>query len=235
MSHAALSPVKFSQVVARLAQAVVTFSILGTALFLGAGRLDWPGAWILLAAYFIIAAAATVWTLLRDPDLSVERSRIGKNVKSWDKVLVSLNLLLTLAQWTVIGLDAGRFGWSFVPLPIRVAAGVLLLSTFGLTSWASIANTFLSAQVRIQTERNHHAVTTGPYRFVRHPMYVAMILSGLSLPLVFGSLWALGVSACMWVVLIIRTTLEDRTLQTELPGYADYARQVHYRLIPGLW
>ncbi len=235
MSQTTLSPVKFSQVVARLAQAAGIFAFLGAALFLGAGRLGWREAWILLIVYFFISAAATIWMLLRDPGLSAERSRIGKNVKSWDKVLVSLNLLLTLAQWAVIGLDAGRFGWSSVPAAVRVAAGILLLGTFVLTGWASVANTFLSAQVRIQAERGHHAVTTGPYRYVRHPMYVAMILSGLSLPLVFGSFWALAVSACMWVVLIVRTALEDRTLQAELPGYADYARQVHYRLVPGLW
>ncbi len=235
MSQSALAPVKFSQIVARLAQTAAILTILGVVLFLGAGRLDWWEAWIFPAAYFAIAAAAALWILYHDPGLSAERSRIGKNVKPWDKVLVSLNLLLTLAQWAVIGLDAGRFGWSSIPMGVRLLAGFVLLSSFGLTGWASQVNTFLSGQVRIQAERGHHAITTGPYRYIRHPMYVAMILSDLSLPLLFGSWWALAISAGMISLVFVRTALEDRTLQAELPGYAEYARQTRYRLLPGVW
>ncbi len=235
MSQRALAPVKFSQVAARLAQTATILAVLGAALFLGAGRLDWWEAWVILLVYFAIAAAAALWLLFHDPGLSAERSRVGKNVKSWDKVLVSLNLLLTLAQWAVIGLDAGRFGWSSVPTGVRVLAGCVLLSSFGLTGWASQVNTFLSGQVRIQAERGHHAITTGPYHYVRHPMYVGMILLDLSLPLLFGSGWALAISAVMISIVFVRTALEDRTLQAELPGYEEYARQTRYRLLPGVW
>jgi len=233
MSQNVQAPIRFSQVVARLAQTAAILGILGAALFLGAGRLDWWEAWGILAIYFLIAATVAMWILFHDPGLSAERSRVGKNVKPWDKVLVSLNLLFTLAQWAVIGLDAGRFGWSSVPVGMRLLAGCVLLSSFGLSFWASQVNTFLSGQVRIQAERGHHAITSGPYRYVRHPMYVAMILNALSLPPLFGSWWALVVSAIMISIVFVRTALEDQTLQTELPGYAEYVQQTRYRLIPG--
>lgn len=235
MSQADLFRIKPALVAARLAQTAVILAILGTVLFLAAGRLDWWEAWIFLAVYFAIAEAAAMWILYRDPGLSAERSRTGKNVKTWDKVLVSINLLLTLTQWAVIGLDAGRFGWSVVPVGVRLAACLLMLLSFGLTLWASQVNTFLSGRVRIQSERGHHAITAGPYHYVRHPMYVAMILLDLSLPLVLGSLWALLVSGCMIFVVVVRTALEDKTLRAELPGYRDFVQEVRYRLIPGVW
>ena len=222
---------------AHVIQALVVFSLLGGALFLSAGRLDWPEAWIILAVYFAIALAAGLWMLRYDPKLLKERDQavLKTNVKTWDRVMIAANLLLTFGLFAVIGLDGGRFGWSTVPLAARILGGTVMLFSFGITLWAASVNTYLSAMVRIQSERGHQAVTAGPYRYVRHPMYLGMCLLDIGLPLLFGSWWGLTASGVMIAALMIRTVLEDKTLQRELPGYADYARQVRYRLWPGVW
>lgn len=212
------------------------FIILGVILFLSAGRLNWWEAWAFLAAYFSITLSTQLWMLHYDPDLVVnERSRIGKNVKSWDKVILALNYLLTLTLFVVIGLDAGRLGWSFVPLWARILGLLGFIPAFGLPCWASRENTYLSGMVRIHEERGHHVVTNGPFHYVRHPMYLGMICYDLSLPLLLGSWWGLFVSGVMIIVVVARTVLEDEALQAELPGYAVYAGETPYRLMPGIW
>jgi len=109
------------------------------------------------------------------------------------------------------------------------------IPAFGLPLWASKVNAFLSSRVRIQADRGHAVVAAGPYRYIRHPMYLGMICYDVSLPLLLGSWWGLAVTVAMVVAVIVRTALEDRTLQRELPGYGEYARQVRYRLFPGVW
>jgi len=222
---------------AQFLQVGVTFGILGGVLFLAAGRLDWWDAWLLLGIHFTIALGVGLWMLRHDPRLLRERQQafLKSNVKRWDRVMIALNLVLTLGLYAVIGLDAGRFGWWVVPLAVRIAGGVAVLASFGLTLWASSVNTYLSAMVRIQEERGHKAITNGPYGHIRHPMYAGMCLLDLGLPLVFGSWLGLGVGGLMIAAVILRTRLEDAALQQELPGYAEYARQVRHRLLPGVW
>jgi len=220
---------------ARLIQVDVMFLILGAALFLSAGRLDWLEAWVFLAVYYVLTLAGQLWLLRYDPDLARDRSRIGRNVKPWDKPIVALNLLLTIALFAVIGLDAGRFGWSHLPAIARLIGLLGIIPAFGLPLWAAYANTFLSGMVRIQSDRGHQVVTSGPYRYVRHPMYLGMLCYDLSLPLMLGSWWGLFVSSVMIIVVVARTVLEDEALQAELPGYAVYAGETPYRLLPGIW
>jgi protein-S-isoprenylcysteine O-methyltransferase Ste14 len=223
--------------IAHFFQVVVLFAILGGILFLSAGRLDWWDAWVFLVVYFAIALVSG-WLMLRnDPELLKERSQAitKKNVKAWDRVMVALNWLLSLALFAVIGLDAGRWGWSAAPFGVRFLGGLGIVLSFGLTLWAARVNTYMSAMVRIQDERGHRAVTIGPYRYIRHPMYVGMCLYDIGLPWLLGSWWGLVVSGLMIAVVVVRTALEDRTLRRELPGYAEYARQVRYRLLPGVW
>jgi protein-S-isoprenylcysteine O-methyltransferase Ste14 len=224
-----------SRVAARSARLAVSFALFGALLFAAAGRLDWWEVWVFLAGYYGVAFLSQLWIMRRDPALDQERRRLGQNVKPWDTILVNLHWLLTLLLLVVIGLDAGRFRWSVIAPGWRVAGGLGLLLSFGFTLWAARANTFLSGQVRIQTERGHHTITGGPYRFVRHPMYLSMIVYDVSLPLLLGSGWALCVSGLMIGLMLVRTALEDRTLHAELPGYTAYARQTPYRLFPGLW
>ena len=104
-----------------------------------------------------------------------------------------------------------------------------------LAHWAMLANPFFEKTVRIQEERGHHVATGGPYRFVRHPGYVAFILMGFALPLGVGSAWALVPAGLNAALIVARTALEDRTLRRELPGYAEYAQRTRYRLLPGVW
>ncbi len=220
-----------------LAQVVSLFGLFGLILFLAAGRTDWREAWLYLGAHFAITLTAGFFLMARDPDLVRERLQASarKNVKTWDRVVILLNMLLTFGLYAVIGLDAGRLGASFVPPIIRMLGGCAILFSFGLTLSASRANTFLSSMVRIQAERGHRTVTSGPYRYIRHPMYAAMCLFDLALPLLLGSWWGLAVGAMMVFLVILRTSLEDRTLQKELAGYVDYAREVRCRLFPGFW
>ncbi len=222
-------------VAAQLLQTLVTFLVIGGVLFLAAGRLDWPAAWAFLIVYFLIALVTAVWMLRTNPELTQERARPGRNAKSWDNLLVGLNLLLTLALFAVIGLDAGRYGWSEVPPGVRALGLLGFIPAFGLPLSAARVNTYLSSRVRIQEERGHVVVASGPYRYVRHPMYAGMIWYDVSVPLLLGSWWGLAVGAAMIAAVILRTALEDRTLQRELPGYEAYSRQVRYRLLPGAW
>lgn len=229
------SPVRLRLLVVRRVQVAAYFALIGVVLFLAAGRLDWPDAWVYLVAHFLLAAAAQAWLIRQDPELVEERGRWGANTKPWDRWIVSANLLLTLGLLVVIGLDAGRFKWSFVPWPVRVAALLGFLPGFGLPILASRANTYLASTVRIQDERRQTVVSAGPYAAIRHPMYAGMVLFDLCLPVLLGSWWGLVVSSVMIGLLVVRTALEDRTLRSELPGYADYARGVRFRLIPGIW
>ena len=208
---------------------------MGAVLFLAAGRLDWLDAWIFLVAYFVIAAAAQAWLTRLDPDLVEERWQVGTNTKAWDRWIVAANGLLLFALLFIIGLDAGRFGWSHVPWPVRAAALLGFVPAFGLPVLASRTNTYLSSTVRIQEERGHVVVSSGPYAFIRHPMYAGMILYDLCVPLLLGSWVGLAVSVLMICMVVLRTSLEDRTLQSELPGYREYASRVRFRLLPGVW
>lgn len=211
------------------------FLVMGGVLLGAAGRWDWWEAWAFLGGYFLIALASALWLLRTRPALAQERSQPGQNVKQWDHVLVGFNLLLTLALYAVIGLDAGRFGWSRMPLWVRTAGLLGFIPAFGLPLWASKVNAYLSSRVRIQDDRGHEVVAEGPYTYVRHPMYVGMIFYNISVPLLLGSWWGLAVGGVMIAVVILRTALEDRTLRRELPGYAEYSQRVRYRLLPGVW
>ena len=174
----------------------------------------------------------------RHPGLMAERQNREKikSAKVWDKVLAPLMALsLVFPMVIVAGLDH-RFDWSF-PFPLwLIVIGFILISVgYAFATWAFAENRFFSSVVRIQTDRGHTVCDSGPYRFVRHPGYAGNILPLLGIVLALGSVWALIPAAFALIILVIRTVLEDKTLQEELPGYRDYARRVHYRLIPGIY
>lgn len=219
----------------RLIQVIVTVLVIGIMLFVSAGRLDWTAAWLFLGVYTGIILTLGVWAIRKNPDVVNERGRLAKNIKGWDKILVTLYSGLSCVAFIVAGLDAGRFGWSMVPTSLQIAGLVCLVLESAMTYWAMAVNPFLAAFVRIQTDRGQYVVTTGPYRYVRHPMYAGILIMWPSIALALGSWWALVPAAAIALVFVIRTALEDRTLQAELPGYAEYARQTRYRLIPGVW
>jgi len=218
----------------RIVQIIVSFLIMSVVLFLTAGRLDWWGAWVYLAIYFFTVLWNGIWMLRHNPDVINERGRITESAKSWDKVLMILYTVLLFVLMATAGLDA-RFRWSTVPLVLAILGGVGFILNLVLVFWAMAVNTFLSTVVRIQEDRGHQVVTAGPYQYVRHPMYAGNLLGFIAIPLLLGSWWALIPGVMIIVVFVVRTVLEDRTLQAELPGYAEYAQKVRCRLIPGVW
>jgi protein-S-isoprenylcysteine O-methyltransferase Ste14 len=218
----------------RIIQVVGTLLVFGAILFGLAGRLDWAEAWAFLVIYLLGILANGLWTLRHNPELINERGRIGKNAKSWDKVIGVFYTLFLVAIMVLSGLDA-RFAWSAAPLWVKILGGIAFIVSLALTFWAMTANTFLTTLVRIQDERGHTTVTGGPYRFVRHPMYAGILFMSWGMPLLLGSWWALVPGVLIIALFVVRTSLEDRTLQEELVGYKDYAQKVRYRLIPGIW
>jgi protein-S-isoprenylcysteine O-methyltransferase Ste14 len=222
-------------VIRRFIQLLFFILLQALILFLATGRLTYGEGWAYLGQYvgFIILNAFLM--LPRNKDLIEERSRGLQNTFAWDRILMVFYTLLGPSILLVAGLD-DRFGWTpEIGVPIQVAAWVLMGLEYGLIAWAMATNRYFSAAVRIQEERGHHVVTGGPYRFVRHPGYSGIIVYSLVMPLMFGSWWAFIPAILLAVVVLIRTILEDRTLQRELEGYISYARQVRYRLIPGIW
>jgi protein-S-isoprenylcysteine O-methyltransferase Ste14 len=209
---------------------------MGVALFWSAGRLDWWSAWAALAVMAVWTAAMAIIVLHYNPDLLAERLGPRQGEKRWDAAIVPLMGLVTLVRYILAGLDQ-RYDWTG-DLPVAVQLAALALCALGydvLFVWATAANTFFSRIVRIQPERGHTVVTGGPYRYVRHPAYAGAILYELAVPFLLASWPALVASGLSALLLVLRTALEDRTLQAELTGYADYARQVRYRLLPGIW
>jgi protein-S-isoprenylcysteine O-methyltransferase Ste14 len=215
-------------------QVLVSILLIGVLLFLSAGRLDWLWGWLFLAAFFLLMLASA-FVMSKSGDLINERGRRAENIKGWDKALMGVYSLLLFAVPVVAGLDAVRGELSAMPLALHVVGVVLAIPAMIMPLWAMSANAYLSTMVRIQDDRGQQVVTTGPYRYVRHPMYVGTVLFGLCIPLYLGSWWAFVPCGLIVVIFIVRTALEDRTLQEELPGYAEYAQQTRYRLLPGVW
>ncbi|HVP20283.1 MAG TPA: isoprenylcysteine carboxylmethyltransferase family protein [Anaerolineaceae bacterium] len=218
----------------RIIQVLGSLLVFGVILFAAAGRLDWWDAWIFLGIYLAGVLINGLWSIRHNPEMINERGRIGANAKSWDKVIGIFYLIFLIGIYVVAGLDE-RFNWSMAPLWVKLLGGIAFALSMALTFWVMKTNTFLSTFVRIQDDRGHTTVTSGPYRFVRHPMYVGILLMSLGMPLLLGSRWAVIPGVLNIILFIIRTALEDKALQAELPGYEEYARKVRYRLIPGVW
>lgn len=208
--------------------------VLGAAMFGLAGRLDWWQAWAFIGIYLGGIALNAAWLLRHNPDMINERGRMGENTKAWDKVIGAFYTALLLATFVIAGLDA-RFGWSAEPLWLNLVGAVGVILSLALTFWVIRVNAFLSTFVRIQEDRGQYVVSSGPYRFVRHPMYAGMLGFFPGIPLLLGSWWAWIPTLLNIIVIVIRTALEDRTLQAELPGYKEYTRRVRHRLVPGVW
>jgi len=210
-------------------------AIVGVALFWSAGRVDWWPGWALIAIMLVWITATAIVILRINPDLLAERLGPRKGAKRWDTAIMGVVGIATLVRLIIAGLDQ-RNGWtSGIPLAAQIAALVVSAVGYALAVWATGSNAFFSQIVRIQSERGQTVATGGPYRFVRHPAYVGTILSELAVPVLLASWWALIPGVLNAVLFVLRTALEDRTLQAELNGYADYACQVRYRLLPGIW
>jgi protein-S-isoprenylcysteine O-methyltransferase Ste14 len=213
------------------------FLVFALAIFLPAGTIKWWAGWAFLALFFSFVVALTLWLLKYNPGLAQERATglSADNREPWDRVLIPVTGVLFFAWLTFMPLDAVRFGWSHVPGWIQAIGAILLLSSFYLFFLTFRENSYLSPAVRIQTERGHTVVSTGPYRYVRHPMYSAFVLLVVGTPLLLGSWYGVVPGVILIGLVARRAVLEERTLENGLPGYRAYMSRARYRLIPYVW
>ena len=222
-------------IVKRLIQVAVQFFMVAAILSLSSGQLDWLWAWVYLIVGLSGTLIATPIMLRTNPEVIAERAEIKENVKGWDKTFGKYSMTVTLAMLVVAGLDQ-RFGLSYgFPLGLHIIGLVMYAIGTALIFWSMASNKYFSRYVRIQKERDHAVVSTGPYQHIRHPGYSALIISTLGTPLLLGSWWAIIPALLTAGGFIVRTSLEDQTLQAELDGYEEYTRRVRFRLLPGVW
>jgi protein-S-isoprenylcysteine O-methyltransferase Ste14 len=227
-----VSSAQWRSTIGRVAVTLITLAVL---LFVPAGRMTWTRGWLFLLAFTLLMFGAIVYFRRVNPQMFAIRSRVHPEIKRWDKVVIGLLFLAMFAIPLVAGVDDGRFHWSSMSW-LLVGLGYLLLITGWIgVAWAETVNPFFEPGVRIQTERGHHVIDTGPYAIVRHPGYVAASVMFAGFALSLGSWWALIPAGVGSLVLVLRTVWEDRMLHVELPGYATYAARVRFRLIPGVW
>jgi len=204
-------------------------------IFLPVGRIDWIPGWIFIAVLVAAFGLSALLLARVNPMIYRARSRFQPGTKKWDLILLGVMLPAMVVEIPLATLDAGRMGWSNVPPWVVLIGYVLLIGSIAVATWAQAVNPFFEPGVRIQEERAQRVITAGPYRFVRHPGYTGAIAMFIAMPLALASWWGLLPAAFAIVLLVVRTSWEDRLLEAELSGYADYARRTRYRLLPGFW
>jgi protein-S-isoprenylcysteine O-methyltransferase Ste14 len=217
---------------------VVFYLLIPLILLVCGGDFSWWQAWVYSLLFVAAGIGGRIWAEQRHPGLMAERQNIKhtQSAKAWDKVLAPLMALsLSFPLVIVAGLDH-RFDWSpAFPLWLIVLGFILITLGYAFAVWALVENRFFSSVVRIQMDRGHVVCDSGPYRIVRHPGYAGNLLPLLGIVLALSSVWTIIPAVAALIIAVIRTALEDRTLQEELPGYRDYTRRVRYRLIPGVY
>jgi len=205
--------------------------------FISAGYVVGLRPWTFFGASFMHITISTAVQYKLNPELLVQRLRRKREgSKLWDEILMRVsNLTVLVAIPIMAGLDIGRFQWSGLDVQFAVLGFLFLTLSTILINWAMAVNPHFEPTVRIQKERSHRVISSGPYKIVRHPGYLAGILFTLSIPLIIGSVFTFIPVGIYAVLFIIRTSLEDRTLRKELDGYSEYVKRVRYRLFPGIW
>lgn len=216
----------------------VVYILIPLILFLCAGDLGWWQAWLYSLLLVTAGIGGHVWAEQRHPGLTAERQSVEgfRNAKAWDKILAPLMAVsIGFPVVIVAGLDH-RYGWSSeFPLRLNISGFIIISLGYVFAAWAFAENRYFFSMVYVQRERGHLVCDSGPYRVVRHPGYAGNIFSLFGIVLALSSVWALIPVVAASAISVMRTLLEDRTLQDELPGYRDYARRVRYRLIPGIY
>jgi protein-S-isoprenylcysteine O-methyltransferase Ste14 len=229
---------KLSSPSAFWARLTAVYALHGCVLMLCGYDWSWWQAWAYSLLFVSAGIGLRLWAERRHPGLMAERAQLlrAPDVKSWDRLLAPMMALsLGLPLFVVAGLDH-RFGWSpHFPSWLNVLGLVLASAGYGVAGWAFLENRFFSGVVRIQSERGHAVCDTGPYKIVRHPGYSGSVLPPFAMTLALDSVWTLIPATAAVAIAVVRTALEDRTLQKELPGYREYADRVRYRLIPGIY
>ena len=209
--------------------------VWGGLLFWAAGTLSWIRGWVHVGLWIVTMATNLVTLVHTNPDVVAARMSRQQVFAKFEKVMLPFFVAAVLAIPVVAGLDAMRYAWTFVPLRAMWPGVAIHVVGDAFMLWAMIVNPYLAGEVRVQTERGHRVITTGPYTIVRHPMYLGLISILASIPLVLGSWWTYVPASAVGLLLIIRMVLEDRMLREHLPGYEEYMLRTPYRLIPGLW
>jgi protein-S-isoprenylcysteine O-methyltransferase Ste14 len=219
-----------------LKQSLIGLGALGVLLFVPAGTLYWPAAWLLLVTMTILGFSSGLWLAKTDPELLAERmsQMMQADQLKADKIFVMAFAATALIWFVVMGLDR-RFQASHVPPALQAIGLLMLVSSIGAMMWVMRKNSFAVPVVKVQTERGQHVIDTGPYAYVRHPMYSAVVVLFVSVPIELGSWWGVAMAPPFVVLFAIRAVIEERALEAGLPGYANYIARVRYRLLPGLW
>lgn len=210
--------------------------IMALIFFSSAGHYDIPRAWYFFISMIIYFYISIIVLYRFNPTLIAERLKMKKDAKKWDKILMRItNLFGVYILFVIAGLDVGRFRWSYLGVHSLVIGYLLWVLSNFFSTWAMTVNPHFEPTVRIQNDRNHRVVTSGPYRFIRHPGYLGGALFYVSTPLIIGSAYAFIPAGIAIILTIIRTILEDKTLQNELDGYLEYSNRIKYKVIPGIW
>jgi protein-S-isoprenylcysteine O-methyltransferase Ste14 len=206
-------------------------------LFVPAGTIDWPGAWAFLIEIALMGYGIGFWLARRDPALLAERMSLPFQhaQKAWDKLFLSAVIVLFSFWLVAMALDAGRFRWSNLPLWAQILGALLILLTGYVGYLTFRENSYAAAVVKVQKERGQKTVSTGPYRYVRHPLYTGAVLYFLGAPLLLGSWLGLALAPLLIAAVAFRAVMEERMLSAELDGYAAYAARVRWRLVPLIW
>jgi protein-S-isoprenylcysteine O-methyltransferase Ste14 len=218
-------------------QTCLGLAVMAMLLFVAAGTLHWPAGWVFLAELGILGFASGLWLAMTDPDLLAERMSpfVQRDQEASDRTLMKIISVAFVVWLMFMPLDACRFGWSHVPLWVRWIGAIAIAVSLAIVQWTVLENRYAVVVVRVQRERGQHVISTGPYRFVRHPMYAGAILLFVGTPLLLGSWYGLIGAAIIIALFCYRITIEERTLRAELEGYVEYTARVPYRMIPGVW
>jgi len=210
---------------------------MGALLFMPAGTLHWPAAWMFLGTIGILRVAGGLWLARHEPALLNGRMRpvMQDDQPAADKKFILVFGFAALIWFLAIGLDMRTHGVR-IPSEVQALGFLMLLFSSGFILWVMCENSFAAPVIKPQTERGHRVISSGPYAFVRHPMYSGTVLFFVGAPLLLlGSWWGIALSPLFAVLFALRIAIEERALRAGLPGYADYAARVRYRLVPGLW
>ncbi|XSC46048.1 methyltransferase family protein [Bradyrhizobium sp. RDT10] len=219
-----------------LLQNTIYLLAMGALLFASAGSLDWPAAWVFLIASAILGPVCAWWLAKTDPALLAERVRplLQADQPATDKKFVAALFVMIVFWLVAMGFDSRAQG-SDVPLLLQTLGLAMYLLSTAFIMWVVRENSFAAPVVKVQAARHHHVVSSGPYAFVRHPMYSGIMLFFVGVPLLLGSWWGVAIAPVFAILFAIRARIEERALVEGLPEYADYAARVRYRLVPGLW
>jgi protein-S-isoprenylcysteine O-methyltransferase Ste14 len=217
-------------------QMIAALVLFGALLFIAAGKLNWTEGWVYLGMNALTQVLSATILIPVRPDMLAERSKVREGTKGWDRFLAPAIVIVgTFAVLITAGLD-NRFGWSsLVHVYLWWLGLIIAFASQMFVLWAMASNPFFAATVRIQSDRGHNVTSSGPYQSIRHPGYTGSLVYSLVVSLVLRSWWAFIPALITIALIIIRTRLEDQALQTELPGYKEYASRVRYRLLPGVW